>query len=80
MPVLPLFWVTCALIYLLPLIYDLSRVFLGYVTEQHFFGLLSTPSFLGPLGLLGTRYLTEPLREASQATPLCGWAHGSQRY
>jgi len=38
------------------------------------------PHFLGPLRLLGTNHLAEPLREASQAVPLCGWAHGSQGY
>jgi len=39
-----------------------------------------SPSFSAALSFLGTSHPAEPLREASQAAPLCGWAHGSQRY
>jgi len=39
--------------------------------------ILALPQFLGPLGLLATHHLANPLGKASQAAPLCGWAHGS---
>jgi len=37
---------------------------------------LPSPSFFEVL----QGHLAELLREASQAAPLCAWAHGSQRY
>ena len=42
---------------------------------------LSLPTrFIEILSFQKTSHPAEPLREASQAAPLCAWAHGSQCY